>query len=155
MRVGEQPDLPDALNGLYYNLLVDEVVPGVTLPVDGTGFAFTLIRREVIERMTDPQWGASFTPYVQWGASGEGEDVNFCRRAGSLGFNVAVDCDVQVGHIGSVVYGYDEFDQWRAGQVGTGLRADRLIELVEAALPNLDEMQRSMAVAFLKKAREE
>lgn len=155
LRVGEQPALPDALNGLYYNLLVNEVVPGVTLPVDGTGFAFTLIRREVIERMTDPQWGAPFTSYVQWGAGGEGEDVNFCRRAGSLGFSVAVDCDAQVGHIGKVIYGYSEFDQWRDGQVGTGLRADRLIELVEAALPNLDEEQRSMAVAFLTKAREQ
>lgn len=155
LRVGEQPDLPDALNGLYYNLLVNEVVPGQTLPVDGTGFAFTLIRREVIERMTDPQWGAPFTSYVQWGAGGEGEDVNFCRRAGSLGFSVAVDCDAQVGHIGSVIYGYSEFDQWRDGQVGTGLRADRLIELVEAALPNLNGEQRSMAVAFLANAREQ
>jgi len=155
LRVGEQPDLPDALNGLYYNLLVNEVAPGITLPVDGTGFAFTLIRREVIERMTDSQWGAPFTSYVQWGAGGEGEDVNFCRRAGSLGFSVAVDCNAHVGHIGSVVYGYSEFDQWRSGQVGTGLRADKLVELIEAALPNLDGEQRPVAVAFLKNAREQ
>jgi GT2 family glycosyltransferase len=154
MRVGEQPPLPDALNGLYYDLLVNEVRDGETLPVDGTGFAFTLIRREVIEAMTDAEYGPNFTYYVQWGAGGEGEDVNFSRRAGSLGFSVAVDAAAHVGHIGAVVYGYEEFQQWRGGQVGTGLRADRLLDMVQEALPYLGEASRDIAVRLLQSTRE-
>lgn len=154
LRVGEQPALPDALNGLYYNLLVDEVVDGQTLPADGTGFAFTLIRREVIEKMTDPEWGPGFTSYVQWGSGGEGEDVNFCRRAGSLGFRTAVDAAAHVGHVGPVVYGYDEFDQWRNARTPTGLSLDKLVELLESALPNLEGDTLATATALLKKARE-
>lgn len=155
MRKGQQPDLPDALNGLYYNLLVEEVVDGKTLPVDATGFAFTLIRRQVIERMTDPEWGPNHTHYVSWGESGEGEDVNFCRRAGSHGFKVAVDAGAHVGHIGSVVYGYDEFDQWRGGREATGLSVDKLAELVESAIPVLSGDLLNTAVALLKQAREQ
>ena len=153
LRVGEQPPLPDALNGLYYDLLVGEVVAGETLPADGTGFAFTLIRREVIEKMTAPE-GPSYTFYVQWGQGGEGEDVNFCRRAGSLGFRVAVDAAAHVGHVGSVVYGYEEFDQWRNSRTPTGLSVDKLVELVEAALPSLSGAQLETAVSLLRKARE-
>ncbi len=154
LRKGEQPDLPDALNGLYYNMLVDEVIDGETLPADGTGFAFTLIRRKVIEAMTDEEWGPGYTQYVRWGEGGEGEDVNFCRRAGSLGFKVAVDAGAHVGHVGSVVYGYDEFDQWRSSRTPTGLSADKLIELLESALPSLSGTGLETAIALLKKARE-
>ncbi len=154
LRLGEQPDLPDALNGLYYNLLVDEVMAGETLPADGTGFAFTLIRRKVLEAMVDEEWGPGYTQFVQWGEGGEGEDVNFCRRAGSLGFRVAVDAGAHVGHVGSVVYGYDEFDQWRNSRTPTGMSADKLVELLESALPNLSGDELRAATALLKKARE-
>jgi GT2 family glycosyltransferase len=155
MRLSEQqPPLPDALNGIYYDLLVDEVRPGETMPVDATGFAFTLIRREVIEAMTDAEWGAPFTQYVQWGSGGEGEDVNFCRRAGSLGYQTAVDAGCHVGHVGSVVYGYEEFDQWRNQQSGTGLSANRLAELLESALAFMPDAERQEALTLLQKARE-
>lgn len=155
MRIGDQPDLPDMLNGLYYNLLVDEVTAGETMPVDGTGFAFTLIRRRVIERMTDAEWGPPYTQYVQWGEGGEGEDVNFCRRAGSHGFKVSVDGAAHVGHIGSVVYGYDEFDQWRNTRTPTGLSVDKLVELLESALPGLSGEYLKAATDLLQKAREQ
>jgi GT2 family glycosyltransferase len=155
MRIGEQPPLPDSLNGIYYDLQVDTVRDGETMPVDGTGFAFTLIRREVIEAMTDPDHGVAFSYYVRWGEGGEGEDINFCRRAGSLGYSVAVDAGAHVGHIGSVVYGYEEFNQWRASRAGTGLRADRLVELVEEAFPHLGEANRDLATSFLKSVREQ
>ena len=155
MRKGRQPELPDALNGLYYNLLVEEVIPYETLPVDATGFAFTLIRRRVIERMTDEKWGPNHTHYVLWGESGEGEDVNFCRRAGSHGFRIAVDAGAHVGHIGSVVYGYDEFEQWRNGRDATGLSVERLAELVESAIPSLSGDLLATAIALLKQAREQ
>lgn len=154
LRKDEQPPLPDSRHGLYYSLLVDEIVDGETLPVDGAGFAFTLIRREVIERMTDPEWGPNYTSYVMWGEGGEGEDVNFCRRAGSLGFRVAVDAGCHVGHVGTVVYGYDEFNQWRNTHNPTGLLVDDLIGLVESALPSLRGQQLETAVTLLKKARE-
>jgi hypothetical protein len=135
MRESEQPPLPDAADGVYYSLVVDEITGDKTMNVDATGFAFTLIRRSVIEKMTTEN-GPRHTHYVQWGEGGIGEDVFFCRRAGSLGFTVAVDTRAQVGHLGSVVYGYDEFDHWRKQkpQSGAGLGADDLAELVSHSL---------------------
>lgn len=153
LRKGEQPPVPDSLQGVYYDLLVEEVQEGKVMQVDATGFAFTLIRRKVIEAFTSPH-GPQHTSYVNWGEGGEGEDVNFCRRAGSLGFTVAVDCGACVGHVGEVVYGYDEFDLWRRqGRSSTGLSIAEMVELVGESIPFLTEENRERGLALLRAAR--
>jgi GT2 family glycosyltransferase len=154
LRRGEQPGLPDGLNGIYYNMLTNEVVNGETMPVDACGFAFTLIRRSIIERMTDPTWGPGHTAYVTWGEGGEGEDVNFCRRAGSLGASVAVDGAAHVGHVGAVVYGYDEFDRWRGGGGQQMVPAEALVRLVGEAAPHLNGASLATALTLLRGANE-
>lgn len=155
LRRGAQPSYPDSTNGTFYGMLVDEVESGTVMEVDGTGMAFTLIRREVIEAMTGEK-GPQFTHYVQWGQGGEGEDIRFCREAGSLGYRTAVDCSCHIGHIGIQVYGYDEFDYWRrTGRAGTGMNMQKLTEFVGQAVPHLSGTPAGkQGVELLKRARD-
>jgi len=152
LRKGEQPSHPDSTNGTYYSMLVDEVANGTVMQVDATGLAFTLIRREVIEALTNAD-GPQFTHYVTWGQNGEGEDVNFCRRAGSLGFTTAVDVSCHVGHIGANVTGWDEFDSWRNnGRTGPSRETQQIIELVGQALPHVDPSLGQNGIGLMKNA---
>jgi hypothetical protein len=70
--------------------------PGDTVEVDGTGMAFTLVRRSVYEAMLDPDgWGTTF--FYEF-PKRQGEDVTFCLKARELGFKVGVDTGVTPGH---------------------------------------------------------
>lgn len=154
MRLGEQPPLPDSLDGIYYQLVMDDVQPGKTMRVGATGMAFTLIRRSVLEAMTN-EHGPRHTWYVQWGENGMGEDVWFCRRAGSLGYSIGVDVDAQVGHIGSVVYGYDEFDRWRKSEAksGAGISLNDLRSILGTGIRHLPADLAASATDLLAKIR--
>jgi GT2 family glycosyltransferase len=119
-------DLP-IVGGLYYNrrdpwqpLLLRELSsggqygwvyehgPGL-VDVDATGAGFLLTKREVYEKIRPTlASGDGFFSYLTVeDAAGElqvrSEDVSFCVRAKEAGYSLAVDTDVEIGHVGEVV----------------------------------------------------
>jgi len=84
--LSEWPQDPEALEA------------STTMDVDATGMAFTLVRREVFEKMDDPWFSWDVIPgQSPWEY---GEDVSFCLKARKLGFDIKVRLDALVGHIG-------------------------------------------------------
>ncbi len=76
--------------------------------VTAVGFGAVMIRREVFEKTGRPWFDAG------WGASGVcGEDVYFCVKAGSEGFQTYVDHELSmhIRHIGTYEYGWKDFEQ--------------------------------------------
>jgi hypothetical protein len=76
--------------------------------VTAVGFGAVMIRREVFEKTGRPWFDAG------WGASGVcGEDVYFCVKAGSEGFETYVDHELSmhIRHIGTYEYGWKDFEQ--------------------------------------------
>ena len=66
--------------------------------VAGSGLAFVLMNTSMIEAV-NKKYGYMFSPIV-----GMGEDLSFCFRAASLGYDMYCDSRVKVGHIGQVIY---------------------------------------------------
>lgn len=64
---------------------------GDVVPVDGMGMHFTMIRRDVVEKMKPPY-------FVDFSVNA-GEDFSFCRKAKDLGFKLYCDMSVYIGHI--------------------------------------------------------
>lgn len=62
------------------------------------GFGFCLIKCSVIKTMFK-RYKSLFEP--KWGV---GEDIAFCIRAKRCGYDIMVDRDVKLGHIGEKVY---------------------------------------------------
>jgi len=106
----EQPGLPSSLLGDTFDFM-DDVPDNEVVEVDATGFAFTLIRRHVIEEMTG-EYGPDYTFYCSYGNGFESEDVVFCRNARELGFRIAVDTNVKPGHVSQDIYGWNEYRKW-------------------------------------------
>jgi len=67
--------------------------------VAAVGFGFCLIRCKAMENMFK-KYKSIFEPKY-----GVGEDVAFCIRAKKCGYQIFVDRDVKLGHIGDKVYG--------------------------------------------------
>ena len=68
--------------------------------VDGIGMGFTLVRSDVLRAVADKfSKKGEFTPFVP-DRLGLREDLSFCKRALSLGYQIFVDTSVQVGHFG-------------------------------------------------------
>jgi hypothetical protein len=111
----EPRGLPSSLAGQdYVTLAVDERYDNSIIEVDAVGLAFTLIRREVLEALTN-EFGATHTyDYVQWGTGYEGEDVTFSRRAKERGTRLAVNTSVKIDHVGRVTFGWSAHQQWLA-----------------------------------------
>ena len=55
-----QPGLPNSLLGRSYNYAYDQVEDNSIIEVDSVGLAFTLIKRHVIEAMTE-EYGPMYT----------------------------------------------------------------------------------------------
>ena len=53
-----------------------------------------------------------------WGIGGEGDDIPFCRRVRELGYSMAVDTDVELGHISAMPLTPDD---WRANRGKAGV----------------------------------
>ena len=68
-------------------------------PIWGSGLAFTLIKRHVIERIYDKFGKHIFFHERLPDGDPMGEDVTFFWKANQLGFRTILDCDVQVGHL--------------------------------------------------------
>lgn len=88
-----------------------------------TGTACLLVHRGVFERMRDaaPEGERDYPWFAETVRRGEwvSEDIEFCLRAGELGYRIVVDTSLQIGHVkrGRVWYARDI----RAG-VGMGPR---------------------------------
>lgn len=87
-----------------------ELVDRMTMDVDATGMAFTLIRREVFEKLQDPWF--SWDPIPDKAPWEYGEDISFCLKAREAGFDIKIRMDLMVGHIGDVCYDVRHVWNW-------------------------------------------
>ena len=90
--------------------------PGVIVPIDitenmpklievaGCGAAMMLVKTDVYRKINkrlhewyDPKWNL-------------GEDLSFTERAKRCGYKIWCDTTIDIGHIGSAVYGKDDYD---------------------------------------------
>ena len=78
-------------------LIVDNATSGYG-PVTACGFGFCLIKTSVLKSMFK-RYKSLFEP--KWGV---GEDIAFCIRAKKCGYQIYADRDIQLGHIGEIVY---------------------------------------------------
>lgn len=107
----EQPGLPISLSGRRYGTLAS-VDDNTVIPVDAVGFAFTLVKRHVLEALVN-EFGARHTyDLIHWGPGTTGEDTDFSQRVQKLGFSLAVDTSVKIGHFGKMAYGWDHFQEY-------------------------------------------
>lgn len=86
------------------------------MKVGSCGTGFMCIRRDVLEKMIekfpdiaymgdpDPEKRWDFFPFGAVKNSYRSEDWYFCDRARECGFDVHVDCSVQLGHVGKMVF---------------------------------------------------
>lgn len=89
---------------------------GHVLDVDALGFGFTMIRRELLERMSYP-WAYFRTPDT-------GEDITFCHDARTMhDAAIGLHSGVQVGHLATRDVGWSDFRaQWAEAQARKGAR---------------------------------
>lgn len=93
--------------------------------VDGTGAAFIMIHRRVIERMAT-KYPEPFPWYQETVVNGvdRGEDLTFCTRARELGYKIFVHTGVKVGHVKTRYLTEAEYDKSNDAQhfliTGTG-----------------------------------
>ena len=59
--------------------------------VDGTGFHFTLIRKDVFEAVKKPY-------FIMLGKTGAGEDFYFCKKVRAAGIPIYYDIGIQTAH---------------------------------------------------------
>lgn len=134
-----QPPIPVSLNGDAFDRVVD-VEDGDIIDVDATGLAFTLIKRHVLEAMTN-EYGPNFTDYFMYDRGRESEDIYFFRRARELGFRIGIDTIAKPYHIGQKAQGWTDFKSWMARQSRPDVvefNAVDLIPILEEAIPLLD-----------------
>jgi hypothetical protein len=147
----EQPPAPLSLHGDFHFDYEDFEV-GETIRVDTTGLAFTLIRRRVFEAMIGED-GIDYAYFFKYGRGRETEDIPFCRAARALGFSIAVDTDVQPGHIGRHAFTYADVLAYRAKQANDGPKvsfdAKALRPILEATAAGDDELAQEASEILL------
>jgi len=112
--MADQPILPTSLAGKIYGSLRD-IEDHTVIQVDAVGLAFTLIKRHVLEALIN-EYGATHTyDFVQWGPGTTGEDVDFSQKLRGKGFDLAVDTNTKVEHIGKASYGWKQFKHFVNG----------------------------------------
>jgi hypothetical protein len=71
--------------------------------VDAFGFGFVLMSPDLLERMHD-EYGMHQFMFMPYGDPKDGktisEDLDWCEKAKKLGFKLALDNDVEIGHLG-------------------------------------------------------
>ena len=75
--------------------------------VDAVGFGCVLMKTEVLKKV-HAKYDDFFSPIGR-----VGEDLSFCWRAKQCGCKLLVDCDVELGHIGSIMVTKDYYFDYR------------------------------------------
>jgi GT2 family glycosyltransferase len=75
--------------------------------IEGCGFACVMVRTSVLEAVVD-KFAEAFAPLP-----GYGEDLSFCIRARSCGFDIHCDPRLQIGHKGTTIIGDQTFQAYR------------------------------------------
>jgi len=109
----KRPDQNVVINGLTKPLKTN--AHGL-IKIESLGIGFTVVTRDALERwVATKNWkrhGTHGTDVVQAFKITEdaGEDINFFRELGALGFDVWLDPSVNLGHIGTFTYRRDIAD---------------------------------------------
>ncbi len=118
-----QLDYPLSEQGQVFEAITD-FERGKYVEVDVVGLAFTLIGREVFEGMVKHD-RPELTYFFRYEQGLETEDISFCRDARELGFKLAVDTAVEVGHIGRKTWGPPDWYMMREAELlDTGAAID-------------------------------
>lgn len=118
MQLLDQPPLPVSLLGERYGTMRD-IENNAVIGVDAVGLAFTLVKREVFEKLLG-KYGALYTSWFQWGPHTEGEDVFFSRSCRDLGLHLTVDTNVKIGHVGRYTFTWDDHQRWLIQEKNNG-----------------------------------
>lgn len=127
--MANQPESDERLRGLHMvsNLPLD---PDHIYPVDAVSLHFTLIRRELLEQMIEPE-GPNYTFWFEY-IRDNGEDINFSIKAREHGASLGMSTRLKVGHVSEVVTGWDTMVDYY----------DRVLALAQGAPPaSLDRYQ--------------
>lgn len=74
----------------------EEIFAGGLVPVDSTGHGCMMIRTKVYIDLEYPWYRLERDEYENVTC---GEDIYFCRKAKEAGYEIWVDCDVNIGHL--------------------------------------------------------
>jgi hypothetical protein len=122
MRLMDQAPAPFDLMGDHFEGSPAIPSDGEVVEVDALGLAFTFIRRHVLEAMVNEEWGVEYTyDFFTYGPGKESDDIPFCRRCRELGFRMAVDTSVRIGHFTAVPLGWQHWEGWLAAQAQAAL----------------------------------
>lgn len=86
-----------------------ETYPTEPFKVVACGFACVLIKTSILEKVMIAN-GTAFTPTAH-----AGEEVEFCKRARALGFEIWAEPMVRLGHVGHIAVYPDDAKQWIRG----------------------------------------
>lgn len=108
--------------GEWATRVVEDYPEDEVIAVGATGAAFMLIHREVFAAMqkaygTLPNGERNPYPWFVEASNGGrpfGEDIAFCLRAKSLGYDILVDTRVKVGHVKNIVLTEEGFKKQRS-----------------------------------------
>ncbi len=139
------------------------------IPMDGVGFGFAHVRREVYDAIgktlpvcSGAYQGKDVVPYFlpvihtvpeEQACYYLGEDTSFCVKARAAGYEVMADLSIKLGHVGRHVYTWDDFaertkfDSVRFAIVPPGTEPDR--EPVDHLYADSPEEQPTMNEAKL------
>jgi len=94
----------DPANPFQHHPMVD--IPEMLMKIDAMGFAFVLMRREVLDKIPEPHFMIN---------PNKGEDICFCMRAREFGVEMYVDGRIKIKHIGvPPEIGFEEAQRWLA-----------------------------------------
>ena len=106
-------DMPKELRGDHFASQPPAFELGDVVEVDAVGLAFTFIRRHVLEAMINEDYGLEHTwDFFTYGPGLESDDIPFSRRVRSMGYRMAVDTGIDIGHIADVPLSFDDFVKW-------------------------------------------
>jgi hypothetical protein len=80
---------------LYTHVTPADLPDGGLMKVHAVGSAGILVRRHVLDAIGDPWFESSTGTVIN-------DDLEFCRKIREAGYDIWVDCDEQMGHIGSL-----------------------------------------------------
>ena len=89
-------------------------IPNEVFEVGGVGFGCVFMDTGVLADVMNKYEGNAFTPL-----NGVGEDLSFCWRARQCGYNIVVDPEVELGHIGHITVNRKFYESTKQIKEGT------------------------------------